>query len=123
MITESKFLAALLTIAGPPISIFSMISSKSSVFSIVALNGYKFTQTKSIPSTPSSFAWSRWDCLSRLCKIPPWIYGFKVLTLPSKHSGNFVTSFASITAIPASFNLLYVPPVEIISYPKDTSSL
>ena len=55
--------------------------------------------------------------LSLNAKIPPCIFGCKVLTLPSNISSKFVILLTSMTSILFSFKYLYVPPVEIISIP------
>ncbi len=50
--------------------------------------------------------------------MPPWILGCRVLTRPSRISGNPVTSATWRTLMPASCKVLKVPPVDMISYPN-----
>src|SRR5437879_9629387 len=50
--------------------------------------------------------------------MPPWIFGWSVLTRPSSISGKPVTSATSRTGTPASRKSLAVPPVETISIPS-----
>ena len=55
--------------------------------------------------------------LSLIPSNPPWIFGCRVFTLPSKISGKFVISETLTTSTPLSASNRAVPPVEIISTP------
>ena len=108
---------------GPPISIFSMASSRETPsFAIVFSKGYRFTTTISIGLIPSSFICFLWESLFLNARSPPCTFGCSVFTRPSIISGNPVYSEISITAMPFSFSNLQVPPVEIISMPNDCNS-
>ena len=51
------------------------------------------------------------------------VYKRQVLTRPSRHSGNPVTSDTPVTGTPAASRALAVPPVDSTSKPRATSSL
>ncbi|OQC23200.1 MAG: hypothetical protein BWX71_02143 [Deltaproteobacteria bacterium ADurb.Bin072] len=72
-----------------------------------------------IPCLAMAFACS---ALSRMASMPPWTRGCRVLSLPSIISGNPVYSEMSTTVTPLSFSVFAVPPVEMISTPKEASS-
>ena len=113
-----QFLAALRTMAGPPISMFSIASSSvQSGIATVASNGYKLTTSKSMVSMP----WSCKACIcagiSRRASKPPCTLGCKVLTRPSSISGKPVRSATSRTGKPCAASNWAVPPVEIKCMP------
>src|SRR5258706_3168098 len=56
--------------------------------------------------------------LSRRARIPPWIFGCRVLTRPSSISGNPVCAETSVTRMPSLSSSLAVPPVERICTPR-----
>ena len=93
------------------------------IFFAVSSKGYKFTTTISIVLISKSFSCCKCLGLSLLARIPPCIFGFNVLTLPSSISGKPVTSDISLQSIEFSFNVFAVPPLEIMSNPKDFNSL
>ena len=119
IVTKAWFFAAERTIVGPPMSISSIASERSTPGrATVSSKGYKLTHTRSIGPIPcSSIAW-RWEGSSRRASSPPWIFGCSVLTRPSIISGKPVTSETSRTGIPASAMSLRVPPVARISTPS-----
>src|SRR5215470_5399303 len=53
-----------------------------------------------------------WAGTSRRARMPPWTFGWSVLTRPSSISGNPVTSETSSTGTPESRRSLAVPPVD-----------
>src|SRR5688572_21146178 len=55
-------------------------------------------------------------------RMPPWIFGCRVLTRPSMISGKPVTSETSRAGMPASFSSLWVPPVDSSSTPSPLSA-
>ncbi len=57
----------------------------------------------------------------RLARMPPWIFGWSVLTRPSRISGKPVTAETAITGTPASSSAVAVPPVDTISTPSRPS--
>src|SRR5665811_1733554 len=119
MATPVWFLAAARTMVGPPMSMFSMISSSVAPRrSATSSNGYRFTTTRSMGSMPSSWMAFRCSWLCRSARMPPWIAGCSVFTRPSMISGNPVTSDTGVTGIPTSLRNLNVPPVEMSSMPR-----
>src|SRR6218665_1028706 len=112
-VTSFQFLAALRTMAGPPMSMFSIASSSVQPgLATVASNGYRVTARMSIVSMP--WAWRAATCSgrSRRASRPPWIFGCSVFTRPSSISGKPVCSATSVTGRPASASSLAVPPVD-----------
>jgi len=49
-----------------------------------------------------------------LANIPPWIFGWRVLTLPPRISGELVKSATLITGNLASMRCYAVPPLDRI---------
>ena len=102
---------------GPPISIFSIAIGRSqSARATVCSNGYRFTTTRSIGGI--LFAAITASSIPRRARIPPCIFGCRVLTRPSIISGKPVKSETSMTGIPASASNFAVPPVDSISTPR-----
>ena len=86
--TSFQFLAALRTMAGPPISMFSIASSSVQFgLATVASNGYRFTITMSILGMSCACIVATWSGKSRLPSMPPCTFGCSVLTRPSNISG------------------------------------
>ena len=56
--------------------------------------------------------------LARSARIPPWMVGWRVLTLPPSISGAPVRSATSTWAIPAAASASEVPPLETSSHPR-----
>ena len=84
-------LRAARSIAGPPMSMFSIASSNvQSGFATVASNGYRFTTRRSIGSMPCCAMTA--SSVPRRPSRPPWIFGCSVFTRPSMISGKPVTS-------------------------------
>ena len=111
--TLSWFFAALRSMEGPPMSMFSIASSSVTCgFATVASNGYRFTTTRSIRSMPAFAACARCSGLSRRHSRPPWIFGCSVFTRPSIISGKPVCWLTSVTGSPRSARSRAVPPVE-----------
>ena len=120
--TEGKFFAAARIIVGPPMSMFSKASSSVTPgLRIVSTKGYRFPTTTSMPSMPRSLSSATWESKSRLARIPAWMTGCRVLTRPSRISGNPVTSESSVTGSPAAVSSPRVPPVLMISNPASIS--
>src|SRR5699024_1379914 len=111
------FFAAARTMDGPPMSIFSMHSSCPAPEATVSAKGYRLATTRSIGVTCSSSSWRRWDSRRRSARMPAWMRGCRVLTRPSRHSGNSVTSSTAVTGTPASAITEAVDPVETICTP------
>ncbi len=59
--------------------------------------------------------------LDRSARIPPWIFGWSVLTRPLSISGEPVTAATSRCAIPASPNVAAVFPLATSSQPNPDS--
>src|SRR6185503_7201896 len=55
---------------------------------------------------------------SRRARMPPWIFGWSVLTRPSSISGKPVCADTSVTRTPSFSSSLAVPPVETICTPS-----
>ena len=86
--TCCQFLAALRTMAGPPISIFSMASSSVQFgLATVDSNGYKFTTNKSIFGISCACMVATCSGKSRQPRSPPCTLGCSVFTRPSNISG------------------------------------
>jgi hypothetical protein len=49
-----------------------------------------------------------------MARMPPWILGFRVFTLPSRISGKPVIVEISEQSIPLSFKVFEVPPLDMI---------
>ncbi len=77
--TWAKFLAAARTMVGPPTSISSIDGSER--------NGYRLQTTRSMGSTPWVSRSARCSGLDRSARMPPWIFGWRVLTRPPSISG------------------------------------
>ena len=111
--TSRQFFAALRTIAGPPISIFSMAFSRVQPgLATVSSNGYRFTTSRSIVAMLCVCNAAICAGTSRRASKPPWILGCSVFTRPSSISGKPVWSATSVTGRFASANSLAVPPVD-----------
>src|SRR5690349_19437341 len=102
---------------GPPMSICSTHSYGVAPESAVSANGYRFATTRSNGSTARSSSCWRWSSLRRSASSPAWILGCRVLTRPSRHSGNPVSFSTFITGTPAAEIRPAVDPVETISTP------
>ena len=101
---------------GPPMSIFSIFSSiVELVFLATSEKGYRLQTTRSIQVMLFFFASAL--SLSLCPRIPPEIYGLRVLTLPPKISGKREIEDTFDTFIPASFKDEAVPPVANIFTP------
>ena len=110
--TCSWFLAAARSMAGPPISMFSIASSRlQSGRAVTASNGYRLTTSRSIAAMPCSAMTA--SSVPRRPSRPPWTSGCRVLTRPSMISGKPVSALTSVTGRCASRRLCAVPPVEI----------
>ena len=111
--TSFQFLAALRTMAGPPMSMFSIASSSVQPgLATVDSNGYRFTTNTSIVSIWCSARAAMWAGKSRRASRPPCTRGCRVLTRPSNISGKPVMSATSVTGRPLSASNLAVPPVD-----------
>ena len=66
------------------------VSRVTFLLDTVSIKGYKLTITKSIVFILSSLMVSICDSSFLLAKMPAWIFGWRVLTLPPRISGNFV---------------------------------
>ena len=122
--TSFQFLAAERTMAGPPMSMFSMASaSVQPSLATVASNGYRFTHRMSMVGMPCSPSAAMCSGRSRRASRPPWILGCSVFTRPSSISGKPVWSATSVTGRPCSASSLAVPPVESSFTPRAFSSL
>ena len=121
--TSFQFFAALRTMAGPPMSMFSIASSSVQPgLATVASKGYKLTTSRSMVSMPCSAKAAMWAGTSRRASKPPCTRGCKVLTRPSSISGNPVMSATSVTGRPLSASSLAVPPVDSSAMPKPCSA-
>jgi len=121
--TSFQFLAAERTIAGPPMSMFSIASSSVQPgLATVASNGYRLTTSRSMVSMPWACSAAMCSGKSRRASRPPWIFGCSVLTRPSSISGKPVWSATSVTGRPASASSLAVPPVESSLMPSACSA-
>ena len=117
--TSAQFLAALRTMAGPPMSMFSIASaSVQPALATVASNGYRLTTRRSMVSMPCAASAAICSGTSRRASRPPWTLGCSVFTRPSSISGNAVTCATSVTGRPCSASSLAVPPVEISLMPS-----
>ncbi len=95
---NALFLAAARIIVGPPMSMFSTISSAvASPRATVCSNGYRFTHTRSTGSIECSAAARRCSSLSRTASNPAYRRGCSVLTRPSIISGKPVKSSTART--------------------------
>ena len=111
--TSFQFLAALRTMAGPPMSMFSIASSSVQPgLATVDSNGYRFTTSTSMVSIWCSAKAAMWAGRSRRAKRPPCTRGCRVLTRPSSISGKPVMAATSVTGRPLSASSLAVPPVD-----------
>src|SRR5450830_369101 len=121
--TSFQFLAALRTMAGPPMSMFSIASSRVQPgLATVASNGYRFTTSRSMVSMPCSLMAAICSGRSRRASRPPCTLGCRVLTRPSSISGKPVWSATSVTGRPASASSLAVPPVDSSLMPSACSA-
>ena len=119
--TCAKFLAAARSIAGPPISMFSMMSAKRAFGSAETFsNGYRFSTSRSMATMPCSAMTA--SSVPRRPSRPPWTLGCRVLTRPSMISGKPVSSETSRTARPASRMAFALPPVDSSSTPRAASA-
>ena len=122
--TSFQFLAPERTMAGPPMSMFSMASaSVQPGLATVASNGYRFTHRMSTVPMPCWCSAAMCAGRSRRASRPPWILGCSVLTRPSSISGKPVWSATSVTGSPLSASSLAVPPVDRSLTPKACKSL
>src|SRR6218665_1319742 len=109
--TCCQFLAALRTIAGPPMSMFSTASaSVQAAWATVASNGYRLTTSRSMVAIPCSFRAAICPGRSRQASRPAGTLGCSVLTRPSSISGHCVSSGTSVTGRPWPASSLAVPP-------------
>ena len=118
--TPFQFFAALRTIAGPPMSMFSIASSSVQPGrATVASNGYRLTTSRSIRPIACPASASICAGTSRRASNAPCTRGCSVLTRPSNISGNPVNSATSVTCNPCDASKLAVPPVETSPIPSD----
>ncbi len=103
----------------------SSTSSSNGVSGLAAArtNGYRLTTTRSIGWMPCLSMATRSSGRDLRARIPPWIAGCRVLTLPSSISGNPVTSDTLVTRSPSRASAPAVPPVETSSIPRPARSL
>jgi hypothetical protein len=66
---------------------------------------------------PSSSSWSTCDWRRLSARIPACTRGCSVLTRPSRHSGNPVTSSTAVTGTPAAATAAAVDPVDTMATP------
>ena len=119
--TRAKFFAALRSMAGPPMSMFSTsTSSVLSGFAATRSNGYRFSTNKSMGAMPCSAITA--SSVPARPSRPPCTTGCSVVTRPSIMSGKPVASLTSFTASPASRKAFAVPPVESSSTPCAASA-
>ena len=119
--TEPWFLAAALTMAGPPMSICSTHCSGEAPDATVASNGYRFETSSWNASMRSPTSWATCSLLPMSASRPACTRGCSVLTRPSRHSGKPVRSSTGVTGTPAAAILAAVLPVETISTPAACS--
>mmetsp|Transcript_17178 Transcript_17178/g.39212 ORF Transcript_17178/g.39212 Transcript_17178/m.39212 type:complete len:244 (-) Transcript_17178:94-825(-) len=118
MVVETWFLAVERIMEGPPMSMFSTHCSKVT-FSrfMVSSKGYRLRMVMSMLDMPWALMSASCAAFPRTASNPPWIFGCRVLTRPSRHSAPPVNSETSVTARPASRSFLAVPPVLSSSVP------
>ena len=118
--TEAWFFAELRTIAGPPMSICSMRQSGTRAGSYRRSERIEVADQQIERSTPSSVicAMRRQPQVGEQTGMD---HGCKVLTRPSRHSGNPVTFSIGVTGRPASAIVSAVEPVETICPSLDQS--
>ena len=102
-------------------SMCSMISASEAPDATVCSKGYRLTTTSWKGSMPKSIRLVRCSALARSARIPPWILGCSVLTLPPSISGAPVTSSTLVTGMPAASRWSAVPPEDTISMPWSMS--
>ena len=119
--TLAWFFAAARTMAGPPMSISSTHCSGGAPLATVDSNGYRFDTSSWNGSMPSSSSWLRCSGRRRSASSPAWTRGCSVLTRPSRHSGNPVSSSTLVTGTPVPAMTAAVLPVETISTPASCS--
>ncbi len=120
--TCAKFLAAARSMAGPPMSMFSMMSAnEASGLAETFSNGYRFSTSRSIASMPCSVITA--SSVPRRPSSPPCTFGCRVLTRPSIISGKPVRSETSRTGRPASRMAFALPPVESSCTPRCASAV
>src|SRR5690606_20630054 len=118
---RAKFLAALRSMAGPPMAMFSTASARvQPAFAVTCSNGYRFSTSRSIGAMPCS-AITVSSVPARPSR-PPCTTGCRVLTRPSIISGKPVASLTSLTGSPASRIARAVPPVDSSSMPRADSA-
>ena len=102
--------------AGPPMSMFSTMSSNGAPRATVSRKGYRFTTARSIGESPPFCISSRCFAVARPSR-PPWMRGCNVLTRPSRISGAPVKSLTSRTGTPDAASAFAVPPLASSSSP------
>ena len=98
-------------------------SSNDAPAATVSRNGYRLTTTRSNGSMPRSASCCTCAGNRVSASSPPWIAGCRVLTRPSRHSGNPVTCSTGVTGSPASAIALAEPPVETSATPAASSAV
>ncbi len=84
-------------------------------------NGYRLQTTRSMASIPFASKSAKCSGLDRSARIPPWIFGWSVLTRPPSISGEPVTVATSWCATPASPSAAAVLPLATSSQPSPDS--
>ena len=120
--TLAWFFAAARTIAGPPMSICSTQSSNEAPEATVSRNGYRLDTSRSKGSMPSSDSCATCAGSRRSASNPACTAGCSVLTRPSRHSGNPVSSSTRVTGTPSAAIRSAVLPVDTIATPAPASA-
>src|SRR5690242_13885197 len=106
--------------AGPPMSMFSRISSSPTPFATVSRKGYRFTASSEIGEMPPASISARSDASAGRPRSPPWMRGWSVFTRPPRISGLPVCSETLRAGRPASLRAWRVPPVLRSWNPRST---
>ena len=102
IVVKAWFFEAARTSVGPPMSICSIASSQVTPFrATVVSKGYRFTTTSSKVRMPCSASDFMSSGLSWRQRMPPWTFGWRVLSRPSIISGKPVYSETSRTGMPS----------------------
>src|SRR5215470_9468418 len=119
-VTEAAFFAPARIIAGPPMSMFSRISSSPRPFATVSRNGYRFTASTEMGAMPPASISARSEASAGRPSSPPWMRGWSVFTRPPRISGLPVCSDTLRAGRPASLRAWRVPPVLSSWNPRST---
>ena len=120
--TFAWFFAAARTIAGPPMSICSTQASKSPPAATVSRNGYRLATSRSNGAIPNCANCSACAGSRRSASSPACTAGCSVLTRPSRHSGNPVSSSTFVADTPSPAIRSAVLPVDTIATPACASA-